>query len=41
MYTEAARKSILNDLGRKEWEAIAYVEQSNTILLKDRRSITR
>ena len=29
-----SEKSILNDLGRKEWEAIAYVEQSNTTLLK-------
>jgi len=39
MYTEPTRKAILNDLGRKEWEAVAYVEQSNTILLKDRQSI--
>ncbi|HEX7232793.1 MAG TPA: DUF4177 domain-containing protein [Candidatus Binatia bacterium] len=25
---------ILNDLGREEWEAVAYIAQSDTVLLK-------
>jgi hypothetical protein len=25
---------ILNDLGREEWEAVAYAAQSDTVLLK-------
>jgi hypothetical protein len=35
-----SEKSILNDLGREKREAVAYLVQSNTVLLKDRRSIT-
>jgi len=27
-------EQILNDLGREEWEAVAYVAQSDTVLLK-------
>jgi Domain of unknown function (DUF4177) len=27
-------EQILNDLGRDEWEAVAYVAQSDTVLLK-------
>jgi Domain of unknown function (DUF4177) len=27
-------EEILNDLGREEWEAVAYVSQSDTVLLK-------
>ena len=27
-------EQILNDLGREEWEAVAYVSQSDTVLLK-------
>ncbi len=27
-------EQILNDLGREEWEAVAYVTQSDTVLLK-------
>ena len=25
---------ILNDLGREDWEAVAYIAQSSTVLLK-------
>ena len=25
---------ILNDLGREDWEAVAYIAQSDTVLLK-------
>ena len=32
-------EEILNDLGRQEWEAVAYIAQSDTVLLKDRQSI--
>jgi hypothetical protein len=32
-------EQILNDLGREEWEAVAYIAQSDTVLLKDRRSV--
>ena len=28
------QEQILNDLGREEWEAIAYAAQSDTVLLK-------
>lgn len=27
-------EQILNDLGRQEWEAVAYIAQSDTVLLK-------
>ena len=27
-------EQILNDLGREEWEAVAYIAQSDTVLLK-------
>ena len=27
-------EQILNDLGREEWEAVAYAAQSDTVLLK-------
>jgi hypothetical protein len=27
-------EQILNELGREEWEAVAYVAQSDTVLLK-------
>ena len=27
-------EEILNDLGREEWEAVAYIAQSDTVLLK-------
>jgi hypothetical protein len=27
-------EQILNDLGRDEWEAVAYIAQSDTVLLK-------
>ena len=27
-------EEILNDLGRERWEAVAYVSQSDTVLLK-------
>jgi Domain of unknown function (DUF4177) len=27
-------EAILNELGREEWEAVAYVAQSDTVLLK-------
>ena len=27
-------EQILNDLGREDWEAVAYIAQSDTVLLK-------
>jgi len=27
-------EQVLNDLGREEWEAVAYIAQSDTVLLK-------
>jgi hypothetical protein len=27
-------EEILNDLGRQDWEAVAYIAQSDTVLLK-------
>jgi hypothetical protein len=31
-------EEILNDLGREEWEAVAYIAQSDTVLLKRART---
>ena len=33
-HQRAKHEQILNDLGREEWEAVAYAAQSDTVLLK-------